>query len=426
MSFGISQLPFTSVVIIIIFVSVYFLMITLFGNYFSKFSSNINDFFFSGQRFAWWLPLISMTATGIGSYSYLKYSQQGLDTGLSSTMGYMNEWFVIPLFFLAWLPIIYFSRIKSVPEYFEKRFNKACRYIAVFILLAYIFYYIGYNLFTIGIAFEGIFGIPPYISVPLITSILGLYVTLGGQTAVIFTDLIQGLLLYFIGFLIFGYGLYALNGLEDFWSYLPVNHRLPFATLRDNSYFNSVGLFWGDAIAGSIAFVFLNQGFLMRFLSVRSYKESCMAGIGNVLIALPLSSIIVGSVGWLGKSILEKQKAIGGALPGFDFLQIESGFQTFVTVVSMLIQNNVIILGLVLSALVAALMSTVDTLINAASAIGVYDIYKPLIRPKASAKHYLKVARIFFCLSYNYRTFSCYLVFLNKKGLLCLFITKAL
>ena len=395
MDFGISQLPSTSLIIIIAFVSAYFLMITFFGTYFSKFTSNIHDFFFSGQRFAWWLPLISMMATGIGSYSYLKYSQQGLNTGLSSTMGYMNEWFVIPLFILGWLPIVYFSRIKSIPEYFEKRFNKTCRYIAVCILLSYIFYYIGYNLFTIGIAFQGIFGIPPYISVPFITLILGLYVTLGGQTAVIFTDVVQGFLLYLVGFLMFGYGLYALNGLEEFWSYLPIDHRLPFASFRENPHFNSVGMFWGDALAGSIAFIFLNQGFLMRFLSVRSYKESCMAGIGNILITLPLSAIVVGSVGWIGKSILEKQKALGGSLPGFDLLQIQDGFHTFVNVVFVLIQSNAIVLGLVLSALLAALMSTVDTLINAASAIGVYDIYKPLIRPQASSKHYLKVARLF-------------------------------
>ena len=58
--------------------------------------------------------------------------------------------------------------------------------------LCYIFYYIGYNLFTIGLAFEGIFGLSPLITLPLASLLLGAYVTLGGQTAVIFTDLAQG------------------------------------------------------------------------------------------------------------------------------------------------------------------------------------------------------------------------------------------
>ncbi len=392
MNFGIN-LSSTTLLIILGIVSCYFLMITFFGIYFSKFSSSIHDFFFSGQRFAWWLPFFSMMATGIGSYSYLKYSQQGFNTGMSSAMGYMNDWFIVPLFFFGWLPIIYFSRIKSIPEYFEKRFNKSARYITVFILLCYIFYYIGYNLFTIGLAFEGIFGFSPLYTLPFITLLLGTYVTLGGQTAVIFTDLVQGLLLYFIGFLAFGYGLYVLGGFGEFFSYLPLEHRIPFAPFRENPYFNSVGMFWGDAVAGSIAFVFLNQGFLMRYLSIRSVNEARFAGFANVLISLPLSAIVVGSIGWLGKSIMVKQESLNQALANQSFLQIEDSFHTFVTVVWYVVQDNPIVLGFILAALLAALMSTIDTLINAASAIGIYDIYKPLIKPKASDKHYLRVAR---------------------------------
>ena len=338
---------------------------------------------------------MSMMATGIGSYSYLKYSQQGWNTGASSAMGYMNEWFILPLFFFGWLPIVYFSRIKSVPEYFEKRFNKTSRYIAVLILLAYIFYYIGYNLFTIGLAFQGIFGISPFISLPLVISLLGLYVTLGGQTAVIFTDLFQGLLLYVAGFLAFGYGVYALGGLEDFWSYLPLEHRNPFAPFRENPNFNSVGLFWGDALFASIAFVFINQGFLMRFLSIRSVNEARFAGLCNVFVTLPLSAITVGSIGWIGRAILTKQQALGEPLPGFDLLTITDSYHTFVVVVWHIIKGSPLVLGLILSALLAALMSTIDTLINAASAIGIYDIYKPLVKPKASDRHYLRAARFF-------------------------------
>lgn len=382
-----------TLIIILSMVCAYFLMVTFFGIYFSKFTSNIHDFFFSGQRFAWWLPFFSMLATGIGSYSYLKYSQQGFNTGMSSAIGYMNDWFVIPLFFFGWLPIIYFSRIKSIPEYFEKRFNRIARYITVVILLCYIFYYIGYNLFTIGLAFEGIFGFSPLYTLPVIVLFLGTYVTMGGQTAVIFTDLVQGLLLYFVGFLVFGYGLYVLGGMNDFFSYLPLEHRLPFPPFRSNPHFNSVGMFWGDAVAGSIAFIFLNQGFLMRYLSIRSVNEARLAGVANLFISLPLSAIVVGSVGWLGKSIMTKQQAMGEGLTSQGLLQIENSFHTFVNVVFYVVQGNSIVLGLILAALLAALMSTIDTLINAASAIGIYDIYKPLVRPKASDKHYLKVAR---------------------------------
>ena len=393
MNFGIEISRITLVIIIGVVVS-YFIMVTFFGAYFSKFSSNIHDFFFSGQRFAWWLPFISMMATGIGAYSYLKYSEQGLNTGMNSAMVYMNEWFVIPLFFFGWLPLMYFTRTRSIPQYFEKRFNSATRYITVVILLAYIFYYIGYNLFTIGLAFEGIFGVSPLWTLPIITLFLGTYVSLGGQTAVIFTDLVQGVILYLAGFLAFGYGVYVLGGLDEFFSYLPLEHRLPFASFNSNPHFNSVGIFWGDALAGSIAFIFLNQGFLMRFLSVRSVDEARLAGMANILITLPLSALVVGSVGWIGKSILTKQSALGTSLVFSEPLQIENTYHTFVNVVGYVAQNNPIVLGIILSALLAALMSTIDTLINAATAIFIYDIYKPLVKPESSDQHYLKVAKL--------------------------------
>ena len=392
MDFGI-EISGLSLSIIVIMILFYFMMVTFFGAYFSKFSSNIHDFFFSGQRFAWWLPFISLMATGIGAYSYLKYSEQGLNTGMNSTMVYMNEWFIIPLFFFAWLPLMYWTRTRSIPQYFERRFNAVTRYLTVIIILAYIFYYIGYNLFTIGLSFQGIFGISPLWTLPLITFILGFYVSLGGQTAVIFTDLIQGVLLYMAGFLAFGYGLYVLGGFSDFFSYLPLEHRLPFAPFRQNPDFNTVGIFWGDALAGSIAFLFLNQGFLMRFLSIRSVNEARLAGMANVMITLPISALVVGSVGWLGKAILTKQERLNAPLISSDLLQIENSYHTFVRVVGYVIQDNPIVLGVVLSALLAALMSTIDTLINAATAIFIYDIYKPLIKPSSSDRHYLKVAK---------------------------------
>jgi len=365
------------------------------GIYFSRFSSNINDFFFSGQRFAWWLPAFSMVATGIGSYSYLKYSQQGFNTGMSSTMVYMNEWFVLPIFVFAWLPILYYNKIKSVPEYFEKRFNRMARYVAVSLILAYIFYYIGYNLYTIGLALHGLFGLSPIYTVPVVTFILGFYVTFGGQTAVILTDLFQGLMLYMAGFIVMGFGLYALGGLDEFWTNLPLSHRLPFAPLRSDPYFNSVGIFWGDALVGSAAFLFMNQGILMRFLSIRSVKQARVTALFNVLVCLPLSAITVGVAGWIAKSIVSKQEKIGSALPGgYDTLNITNTYNVFIDLVFEILSRHEVLLGLVIAALLAALMSTVDTLINASAAIGVYDIYKPLVSPNKSEKHYLRVARL--------------------------------
>ena len=371
----------------------YFFIITAFGTYFSRFTKDINDFFFSGQRFAWWLAAASMVATGIGSYSYLKYSEQGYNTGMSSAMTYTNDWFIVPFFMFGWLPIIYFSRVRSIPEYFERRFNRTARYIAVVIILCYMFFYIGYNLFTIGVALQGMFGIPILYSIPVVALFLGAYVTFGGQTAVIFTDLFQGIMLYLAGGIAIAAGIWALGGFGEWWAYLPETHRLPFVHLTDNAKFNTSGLFWGEALAGSIAFTFMNQGFIMRYLAIKSVNEGRKAALFNVVVTLPLSAVVVGAVGWIAKSLVVKQAAVGGALAGMAPIHIEHTFHTFIIVCWETLRHNSWLFGFVVAALTAALMSTVDTLINACAAIGIYDIYKPLIRPQADEKHYLKAAR---------------------------------
>ncbi len=392
MEFGI-QLTTESTIIIAAIVILYAILITGFGTYFARFSKNINDFFFSGQRFAWWLPAASMIATGIGSYSYLKYSEQGFNTGMSSSLTYMNDWFIVPFFMFGWLPIVYFARIKSIPEYFERRFNRTARYIAVSIILSYMFFYIGYNLYTIGVAIEGMFGLPQMYSIPVVAFFLGAYVTFGGQTAVIFTDLFQGIMLYVAGGIAIFAGIWALGGFSDFWGYLPVSHRLPFTDLTQDPKFNTAGLFWGEALAGSIAFTFMNQGFIMRYLAIKSVHDGRKAALFNVLVTLPLSAIIVGAVGWIGKSLIMKQAAIGGPLAGYNLIEIENTFHTFIIVCWETVKQNSWIFGFIIAALTAALMSTIDTLINACAAIGIYDIYKPLIKPEASERHYLKAAR---------------------------------
>ena len=106
-----------------IVILVYFTVVMGFGAYFGKYSKTTSDYFFGGRRFAWWLITISIVATGIGSHSFVKYSTKAYQYGFSSTMTYMNDWFFMPLFLFGWLPIIYYLRLGSIPEYFEKRFS---------------------------------------------------------------------------------------------------------------------------------------------------------------------------------------------------------------------------------------------------------------------------------------------------------------
>ena len=108
-------------------IAAYFGLVVGAGLWFSRFTKTTQDFFFGGQRFAWWLVAISCVATLVGSYSFINYSEVGFNFGLPSLTNYTNEWFVLPFFLIGWLPIIYFSGVVSIPEYFERRFDRRTR-----------------------------------------------------------------------------------------------------------------------------------------------------------------------------------------------------------------------------------------------------------------------------------------------------------
>ncbi len=382
-------LPPGAMAIVLSVCVVYFLGVLGFGLVFGRFSKDTHDFFYSGQRFPWWLVTASMVATGIGSYSFLKYAQAGYQSGLGSTMTYLNDWFVMPFFMFGWLPIIYYSRVRSIPEYFERRFNVVVRYLSMIVILAYMLYYIGYNLFTMGLAIQGITGLNIWIPVLVCTLIIGFYVTTGGQTAVIFTDLLQGIMLYLAGALVLVAGLIWLGGVREFWGWLPVELRSPFPPINATPKLGTANTFWGEGIAGSIAFTFMNQGFIMRYLAAKSVNEGRKAAVANVVFLLPLSAVVVSCAGWIGRAMVTKGAALG-VLP----FELRDTYHTFTTVLWTVTRHNAIVFGFVMAALLAALMSTVDTLINACAAIGVNDLYRRLCRKERSERHYLVVARI--------------------------------
>lgn len=358
---------------------VYFIAIMAFGSYFSKYNRTTTDFFFGGRRFAWWLIAMSIVATGVGSHSFIKYAAKGFEAGFSSTMTYMNDWFFVPFFIFGWLPIIVYTKIRSIPEYFEKRFSALTRFLATVLLLFYMIGYVGIGFLTMGKAILPLlppeftlFGIHFEITlmrlIVVIAIIIGIYITYGGQTAVIFTDLAQGFILIFTGLLVFILGLDYLGGFKVFWDLLPTEWKLPLAHFNHPPGFNFVGIFWQDGVAGSVGFLFMNMGLVMRFMACKSVDEGRKAATFNILFMLPISALVVGNAGWIGKAISVANPSVIPPNTNPDSI--------FVVVANVISHPGVF--GFIMAALTAALMSTVDTLLNATAAIYINDIHRPV------------------------------------------------
>ena len=362
----------------------YFALVLGFGSFFARYNKTTQDFFFSGRRFSWWLITMSIVATGVGSHSFLKYSSKAYEHGFSSTMTYMNDWFFMPMFLFGWLPIVYYTKIRSIPDYFQRRFNSGVRVLATIAILGYMIGYIAIGFLTMGKTLEPLLGVDLYTIIFIVAVISGIYITFGGQTAVIFTDLAQGFILIFAGILVFLMGVNYVGGFSAFWNALSPEFKLPLAHFNHPANFNFVGIFWQDGVAGSVGFLFMNQGLIMRFMACKSVHEGRKAAAFNVLVLLPISTIVVSNAGWTGKAISIVTPEAWNAATKLDHV---------FTQVAYLITGSEVVFAFVIAAVAAALMSTVDTLINAVAAVVINDVYRPLVKGKDD-KHYLKIAMI--------------------------------
>ena len=148
-------------------------------------------------------------------------------------MSYLNDWFWMPILLFMWLPILYFGKIRSVPEYFEKRFGLPARIAATFLILTYLIGYVGINLFTLGQVLETLLGIPIMVGASITAFVVMLYMFSGGQTSVIMTDLAQGVILLIAGLGLFLTGVFHFGGFSEFWALLPRDHKFIFSEFSE-------------------------------------------------------------------------------------------------------------------------------------------------------------------------------------------------
>jgi len=174
------------------------------------------------------------------------------------------------------------------------------------------------------------------------------------------------------------------GGFTEFWGLMPIGHRHIFSEFADPPRFSFIGIYMQDGIANTGAFILMNQGMMMRFLALRSVADARKMAVFWILILFPLAAITVSGGGWIAQGLV--------ATGDLTFGESQGPRDAFILAADFLTHPGVF--GLVLAALMAALMSSADTLINAVSAVFVNDIYRPYIKQNRDDKHYLRVARI--------------------------------
>jgi SSS family solute:Na+ symporter len=360
------------------------------GLYFSGKQKSSDKFFAGGKRIPSWVIGMSIFATLISSVTFLAYPAAAYKSNwILLVQGLMVPvvlvgmiWFIVPLF----------RRVirLSAYEYFERRFGFFARLYSSLAFSLTHFSKMGTVLYLVCLALNSVAGNPlPTSSIIVIVGICIIILTLlGGIEAVIWMDLIQGLLLIGGGLICIGILLFmpdggpstvlgdALNwGKIGFGPYDIDFAHLTFIVMVVNGIFYAIQKYGTD------------QTIVQRYLTAKDERGAKKAAYIGVFMSVPVWTLFM----LIGSALYVFYQTTSNPLP--EGIKADEVFPFF-----MKTQLPVGVLGLVLAALLSAAISSLDSDMNSLSAVCVQDYYMRF-KPKCSDRQKLRWGRIFVLLS---------------------------
>src|SRR5258708_6711246 len=155
-----------------------------------------SDYFLAGKTLKWPMIGLALFATNISCLHLVSLAQSGFDTGLLNGNFEWMAALTLILLALFFVPFYIRSGVSTLPDFLERRYNRACRDWLTFIsILSAILIHIAFSLLAGGIVLKTLFGINMYTSVIVIAAITAVYTIIGGLRAVVITESIQTVVL---------------------------------------------------------------------------------------------------------------------------------------------------------------------------------------------------------------------------------------
>ncbi len=354
----------------------YFILVLVIGFWISRRTKTGEDLFLGGRSFGWGLIGLSLFASNISSSTII-----GL-TGAAYTTGIVNsvyEWMSgLPLIIAAliFIPLYLRSRITTIPEFLEKRFDRRSQ-----------LFFSGVSIFstimieTAGSLYAGTLVLQTFFPNLImwqtalgLAVVAGIYTASGGLKAVVYTDAIQAVILI-IGCAILTYILYEQLGFD--WSKVlastPEGH---FSVVRplDDPAIPWPGLILGVPFLG-FWYWSTNQYIIQRALGGKNLNNARWGMVlAGFLKIIPLFIMV-----------------IPGAMALALYPGLENGDAVFPFLITEVLPVG--LAGLVLAGLISAIMSSVDSALNSSSTLVVIDFIKPN-RPNITEQDIARYGRI--------------------------------
>jgi len=336
---------------------------------------NTDGYFLGGRNFIWPMIGFSLFATNMSGASFVGLAGAGYSQGLSV---YSYEWMaaIILIFFIFFiLPFYIRSGVFTMPEFLERRYDRRSR-------LAFSGLLIFFNTFVdaAGALYAGALvgqilfpGTPLWSGVVVLAALAGVMSIFGGLGAVVISDTIQAIVLILGGTAVFVAGFLAIPSWEAMEAAVPEG-TLSIIQPADDPNLPWPGLFTGLVIIGTY-FWTTNQVMVQRVLGAKTLNHGRWGSIFAGFLKLPI----------LGLMILPGTFAI------LLYPDLQNPDLVFPTLVADLMPIG--LRGVILAALVAAITSSVDSILNSASTLVTMDFIKTF-KPATSERSLVIIGRV--------------------------------
>ncbi|WP_209124135.1 sodium/proline symporter PutP [Alkalihalobacillus sp. BA299] len=370
---------------------IYLIGMLLIGLWTYRKTNTISDYFLGGRKLNSWVAAMSAQASDMSGWLLLGLPGAIYVTGLN------GMWIAIGLAvgtYLNWQFIAkrlrrYTETVNSItiPDYLENRFKDNTKVIRVFSALTIILFFLFYassGMVAGAVLFEQAFGIDYNVALLVGSVVIVSYTFLGGFLAVSLTDFIQGILMFCALLLVPAVLIVSLGGFSGLWGTISdINvdllNIMKTVGVEDGTWATNITSF---SIIGTISLLAWGLGYfgqphiLTRFMSIRSASEIPKARLIAVVWVV-LSLIGAGFVGLVG-------------ITQFD-TPLENPESIFIILVQTLF--NPWVAGILLAAILAAIMSTIDSQLLVSSSAIAEDFYKQILRKEASEKELVWISR---------------------------------
>ena len=338
------------------------------------------DYFLSGDKLPWWMIGGSIVASNISSHHLVGVLGTAYKHGFVSIV---IEWGAILTGFnvLLWVFLPFYLRngFYTMPEFLERRFGTAARVAyGGLVLLTYVFVEISAVLYLGGVALHTLLDVDIMTSVVVLALATGAYTIAGGLRAVIWTEMLQlgvllggGLTLALATFQKVG-AIQHMSGWAAVWATSKDWHMLLPATDKDFPW----TMYLGGGVCISVFYCAANQFIVQRTLAAKNEWHARMGVVFTDYLKFLLPLVII----------------VPGVVAHTLYPHLENADALFPTLVQDLLAPGVI--GLVMAALIAAMMSHISGVINSCTTIATIDFYLPFINRRATEAQAVRFGRL--------------------------------